>query len=218
MCRARGFAARRACRRGRGHGGHSRAGHLPHRPRNRAAGRLHGAVARGRDSETGGMGMSDAGGAFLKKSRQLLLQDFLPKIERSVTVLNDDDIWWRPNDASNSIGNLLLHLSGNVTMWIVGGVGGRLFERNRQQEFDERAHIPASELLRRLRAAMAQADEVLGSVTDADLLSRRQIQSYDVTVLEAIYHVVEHFAMHTGQIILLSKARTGDDLKLWQQP
>ena len=103
-------------------------------------------------------------------------------------------------------------------MWIVGGVGGRLFERNRQQEFDERAHIPASELLRRLRAAMAQADEVLGSVTDADLLSRRQIQSYDVTVLEAIYHVVEHFAMHTGQIILLSKARTGDDLKLWQQP
>jgi len=162
--------------------------------------------------------MSDAGGAFLKKSRQLLLQDFLPKIERSVAVLNDDDIWWRPNDASNSIGNLLLHLSGNVTMWIVGGVGGRLFERNRQQEFDERAHIPASELLRRLRAAMAQADEVLGSVTDADLLSRRQIQSYDVTVLEAIYHVVEHFAMHTGQIILLSKARTGDDLKLWQQP
>ena len=64
---------------------------------------------------------------------------------------------------------------------------------------------------------MEQADEVLRAVTDADLLSRRQIQSYDVTVLEAIYHVVEHFAMHTGQIILLSKARTGDDLKLWQQ-
>ena len=162
--------------------------------------------------------MSDAGGAFLKKSRKLLLQDFLPKIERAVSVLNDDDIWWRPNDASNSVGNLLLHLSGNVTMWIVGGVGSRPFERNRQQEFDERAHIPVSELLRRLRRTMEQADEVLSSVTDADLLSRRQIQSYDVTVLEAIYHVVEHFAMHTGQIILLSKARTGNDLKLWQQP
>ena len=80
--------------------------------------------------------MSDAGGAFLKKSRKLLLQDFLPKIERAVSVLNDDDIWWRPNDASNSVGNLLLHLSGNVTMWIVGGVGSRPFERNRQQEFD----------------------------------------------------------------------------------
>ena len=162
--------------------------------------------------------MSDAGGAFLKKSRKLLLQDFLPKIERAVSVLNDDDIWWRPNDASNSVGNLLLHLSGNVTMWIVGGVGSRPFERNRQQEFDERTHISATELLRRLRSTMEQADEVLNSVTDADLLSRRQIQSYDVTVLDAIYHVVEHFAMHTGQIILLSKARTGNDLKLWQQP
>src|SRR5207302_10276539 len=105
-----------------------------------------------------------------------------------------------------------------VTMWIGGGVGGRPFERNRQQEFDERAHIPVSELLRRLRRTMEQADEVLSSVTDADLLSRRQIQSYDVTVLEAIYQVAEHFAMHTGQIILLSKARTGGDLKLWQQP
>ena len=162
--------------------------------------------------------MSDAGGAFLKKSRKLLLQDFLPKIERAVSVLNDDDIWWRPNDASNSVGNLLLHLSGNVTMWIVGGVGSRPFERNRQQEFDERTHISATELLRRLRATLEQADEVLSFVTEADLLSRRQIQSYDVTVLDAIYHVVEHFAMHTGQIILLSKARTGNDLKLWQQP
>ena len=162
--------------------------------------------------------MSEAGGAFLKKSRKLLLQDFLPKIERAVSVLHDDDIWWRPNDASNSIGNLLLHLSGNVTMWIVGGVGSRPFERNRQQEFDERTHISATELLRRLRATLEQADEVLSFVTDADLLSRRQIQSYDVTVLDAIYHVVEHFAMHTGQIILLSKARTGNDLKLWQQP
>ena len=162
--------------------------------------------------------MSDAGGAFLKKSRKLLLQDFLPKIERAVSVLHDDDIWWRPNDASNSIGNLLLHLSGNVAMWIVGGVGSRPFERNRQQEFDERTHISATELLRRLLATLEQADEVLSSVTDADLLSRRQIQSYDVTVLDAIYHVVEHFAMHTGQIILLSKARTGNDLKLWQQP
>ena len=101
--------------------------------------------------------MSDAGGAFLKKSRKLLLQDFLPKIERAVSVLHDDDIWWRPNDASNSIGNLLLHLSGNVAMWIVGGVGSRPFERNRQQEFDERTHISATELLRRLRATLEQA-------------------------------------------------------------
>ena len=56
-------------------------------------------------------------------------------------------MWWRPNEASNSIGNLLLHLWGNVTQWIIGGVGGRPYERHRQQEFDERTHIPAKELL-----------------------------------------------------------------------
>jgi uncharacterized damage-inducible protein DinB len=162
--------------------------------------------------------MSEVGRTFLEKSRKLVLLDFVPKIERCLHGLGDEDIWWRPNEASNSIGNLVLHLCGNVTMWLIGGVGGRPFERNRQQEFDERDHIPAAELLRRLRAVIEQADQVLLSLDDAALMGRRQIQGYDVTVLEAIYHVVEHFGMHTGQIILLSKARTGKDLKLWEQP
>jgi uncharacterized damage-inducible protein DinB len=162
--------------------------------------------------------VSDVGRAFLEQSRKLLLSDFVPKIERCLQRLGDDDIWWRPNEASNSIGNLVLHLCGNATMWIIGGVGGRPFERNRQQEFDERDRIPAAELLGRLHAVIEQADEVLLSLDDASLIGRRHIQGYDVTVLEAIYHVVEHFGMHTGQIILLSKARTGEDLKLWEQP
>ena len=127
-------------------------------------------------------------------------------------------MWWRPNEASNSIGNLVLHLCGNVTQWIIGGVGGRPYERHRQQEFDERTHIPARELLRRLRAVVEEADEVISGLDAKALLTSRQIQGYDVTVLEAVYHVVEHFGMHTGQIILLSKARTGADLKLWQPP
>jgi uncharacterized damage-inducible protein DinB len=161
---------------------------------------------------------NDAGRAFLEKSRKLLLSDFVPKIERCLHRLGDEDIWWRPNEASNTIGNLVLHLCGNVTMWMIGGVGGRPFERNRRQEFDQREHIPAAELLSRLRAVIEQADEVLLSLDSASLMEQRHIQSYDVTVLEAIYHVVEHFGMHTGQIILLSKARTGEDLKLWEQP
>ncbi len=59
-------------------------------------------------------------------------------------------------------------------------------------------------------------NDVIGAVTASDLMSRREIQGYEVTGLEAIYHVVEHFSMHTGQIILLSKARIGQDLKLWE--
>lgn len=162
--------------------------------------------------------MTDVGRTFIEKSRRLLVADYVPKIERCVQRLGDEDVWWRPNEASNSIGNLILHLCGNVTMWMVGGVGGRPFERDRQQEFDERTPLPAAELLGRLRAVVREADEVLRSLDDAALLSRRQIQGYDVSTLEAIYHVVEHFGMHTGQIILLSKARTGEDLGLWRAP
>ncbi len=103
-------------------------------------------------------------------------------------------------------------------MWIAGGVGSLPFERHRQREFDERRQIPAAELRSRLRIVVQQADEVMSAVAQNDLLSRRQIQGYDVTVLEAIYHVVEHFSMHTGQIIMLSKARVEGDLTLWEPP
>ncbi len=156
--------------------------------------------------------------AFLLKSRSLLVSDYLPKIERSLERLSDDDVWWRANEASNSIGNLVLHLCGNVTQWIIGGVGGRPFERHRQREFDERTHIAPGELLRRLRAVVEEAAQVIDGLDADALLTSRQIQGYDVTVLEAVYHVVEHFGMHTGQIILLSKARTGADLRLWEPP
>jgi uncharacterized damage-inducible protein DinB len=138
------------------------------------------------------------------------------KIQRCLERIDEKDVWWRPNEASNSIGNLMLHLSGNVTMWIIGGVGRRPFERNRQMEFDERRAIAAADLLGQLRAVVSEAEDVIRAVTSDELLSRRHIQGYDVTVLEAIYHVVEHFGMHTGQIILLSKARTGENLTLWR--
>jgi uncharacterized damage-inducible protein DinB len=155
------------------------------------------------------------GDAFTRKSRELLAQDYLPKIERSIGGLNDDDIWWRPNAASNSIGNLMLHLRGNVAMWIVGGVGGRPFKRDRDREFDERRPIVRGELLARLQAVTSEAAEIIGALDDRRLLDVTQIQGYEVTILEAVYHVVEHFGMHTGQIILLAKARLGHDLALW---
>jgi uncharacterized damage-inducible protein DinB len=162
--------------------------------------------------------MDTIGNAFLEHSRILLTTDFLPKIESCLGRLSDADIWWRPNHASNSVGNLVLHLCGNVGQWILNGVGEREFLRRRQQEFDERGPIPRAELIAKIRTIVAAADEVLGRLDTAELLARRSIQGYDVTVLGAVYHVVEHFAMHTGQIIVLTKARTAADLKLWDPP
>lgn len=160
----------------------------------------------------------DASQDFLRKSRELLLGEYLPKIEGCLERLSEQDVWWRPNERSNSIGNILLHLCGNVTEWMIGGVGGSPYERHRQQEFDERRLLPKLETLDKVRVVVRSADEVLSQISGKELTERRRIQGYDVTVLEAIYHVVEHFSMHTGQIILLTKARTGEDLGLWHPP
>lgn len=162
--------------------------------------------------------MTDIGRLFLEQSASLLSTDYLPKIRRCVDELSDDDVWYRANETSNSIGNLMLHLNGNVRQWIVAGVGGRAFDRKRQAEFDERKHVPKRELYDALATTIKEACDVIAAVPPESLLTTRHIQFYDVTIFEAIYHVVEHFSMHTGQIILLAKARTGKDLKLWQPP
>jgi uncharacterized damage-inducible protein DinB len=152
----------------------------------------------------------DISRAFLDQSRRLLTDSHLPRIERCVEGLSDENLWWRANPQSNSIGNLILHLAGNVRQWIISGLGGLPDVRERQREFDEREPIPGAELLSRIRMTVAEADRVLANVPSTTLLEHRRIQSYDVTVLQAIYTVVEHFSMHTGQIILLAKTWKGD--------
>jgi len=159
--------------------------------------------------------MSTIGTAFLKESRLLLVGDYLPKIERCVTLLTDEQIWWRANPASNSIGNLLLHLSGNVRQWIVVGLGGAVDERDRDAEFAQRDLIPRDELLSRLRETLREADQTLTNFDDERLLERFRIQGTEVTALAAIMHVVEHFSMHTGQIILLAKMFAEVDLEFY---
>jgi uncharacterized damage-inducible protein DinB len=152
--------------------------------------------------------MTDLAQTFVNESRRLMSQN-LAKIEHALEGVSDGDVWWRPNETSNSIGNLLLHLRGNLRQWIVGGVGGRPYERDRPREFSERERIPANQLLDRLREVVGEANEVIGAMTGDTLAARKTIQTRDVTALEAIYHVVEHFSMHTGQILYIVKLRTG---------
>ena len=152
---------------------------------------------------------------FIQRAREFLREQYLPKIERCVEKLTDEQVWWRPNDESNSIGNLLLHLSGNARQWIVSGLGGTSDERRRQTEFDERRVIPRAELLGILRTTIADVDRVLASFDPARLLERYPIQGTESSALEAIFHVTEHFSMHTGQIILLTKLLAKKDLRFY---
>jgi uncharacterized damage-inducible protein DinB len=160
--------------------------------------------------------MNDTGEEFIARSRYHLTEDFLPKIERCLERLSDEQIWWRPNEQSNSIGNLVLHLCGNARQWIVCGVGGAEDQRNRDAEFAQREMTPRSELSSLLKRTLADVDATLAQVGTTQLLDRRTIQGTDVSVLEAILHVVEHFSMHTGQILMLTKMLTNADLAFYQ--
>ncbi len=156
------------------------------------------------------------GAAFLTQSREYLTAHYLPKIQAALEQLDEADLWWRPNPASNAIGNLLLHLAGNIRQWIVGGVGGMPDRRDRPAEFAATGHRSREELLRILTDAVLEADAVLARTDPASLHELRAIQGRECTVLAAIYHVVEHFGMHTGQILYIAKLRSGKDLEFYK--
>ena len=134
------------------------------------------------------------------------------RIETCVNKLADDQLWSRAGEHSNAAGNLCLHLAGNVRQWIIHGVGGAPDVRQRDTEFAARGGVSREELLARLRQTVDDACRILDRLPPARLLDSITPQNYQVTVAEAILHVVEHFAEHTGQIILLTKAYTGQDL------
>ena len=160
--------------------------------------------------------MNETGREFIKRSRYHLSEDFLPKIERCVALLSDEQIWSRPNEESNSIGNLLLHLSGNARQWIVCGVGAATDARDRDSEFARRKIIARDDLLTLLRQTISDVDATLAGFDVDSLLEHKRIQGLEVSALEAILHVVEHFSMHTGQIILLTKMIANSDLGFYE--
>ena len=163
-------------------------------------------------TKSDGLAGMEVSRAFIQCARKFLKNDYLPKIERCLEQLTDEQVWWRPNAESNSIGNLLLHLCGNARQWIVSGLGGETDRRVRQREFDERTMISRSELLSRLRETLVDVDMVLADFDGQRILDQHRIQDSEVTSLDAIFHVTEHFSMHTGQIILLTKMLTKEDL------
>jgi uncharacterized damage-inducible protein DinB len=165
-----------------------------------------------KSEEKFGAGVSQA---FIEKARKLITEEYVPKIETCLERLTDQQVWWRPNPESNSIGNLLLHLSGNARQWIICGLGEATDDRRRQSEFDARDAMPRDELLNTLRTTVAEVESVLVSFDRARLLNEYRIQGNITSALDAIFHVTEHFAMHTGQIIFVTKHLTAQDLHFY---
>jgi uncharacterized damage-inducible protein DinB len=155
---------------------------------------------------------------FLADARKLLATEHAPHIVKCLEQLEDDEIWWRPNDASNSAGNLVLHLCGNVRQWIISNLGETAFERDRDAEFAERGPIPRKDLIERVKRTVREACAVLDRLPESTLHRKFTIQGLHVTGLEAVAHVVEHFAYHTGQIVYITKLKGGKDLRFTNLP
>jgi hypothetical protein len=142
----------------------------------------------------------------------------LARIKHCVNQLSDEQVWWRARPGLNSIGNLILHLRGNIRQWIVSGIGGTVDDRQRPAEFAERGPIPKEELLRKLDQDVQAARDVLTRVTTRQLLEIRRIQGFEVTGLAAVFDSVPHSRGHTQEIVNLTRCQLGDKYQFAWKP
>jgi uncharacterized damage-inducible protein DinB len=159
----------------------------------------------------------DVATLFLAAAKDKLIGQYWPRMKKAIEPLSDEQIWWRPNEASNSIGNLLLHLNGNVQQWLVASFERQADARNRPAEFNERDRIDRNTLVAALDATLARASAVLDRLTEEDLRRTYTIQRYTVSGLFAVFQVVEHFSMHYGQTLYIAKQLTGNDLGFYRE-
>jgi hypothetical protein len=160
---------------------------------------------------------SELASVFLDFARKKLLDQYWPRLKACVEPMTVEQVWWRPNEASNSVGNLILHLNGNMTQWLVASFNKDEDKRNRPEEFAAHGGLTAAKLLSRLGATIAEAEKVLNRLTVDELLATYVIQGYTVRGLDAVFQVIEHFGLHYGQIAYISKSLSGKDLGFYRE-
>jgi len=153
--------------------------------------------------------LADAGG---------VLDECMKKIRHCLDQLSDEQVWWRPREEMNSIGNLLLHLRGNIRQWIVAGLGHVEDDRDRAAEFSHAGPIPTSELMAQLANVVSDAKTVLAQRTPPEMLANCRIQGFELTGWKALFDSIPHFKGHTQEIICLTRMQLGTDYQFEWQP
>jgi hypothetical protein len=156
--------------------------------------------------------------AALESMRKRITQ-FLPgQIRQAVQQLTDDELWWRPNAESNSVGNLILHLSGSIRNYLCRSIGGFDYARDRAAEFAARGPIPREELLAIFETMVEQASRTLESFDTSTFLNTTEEPDYYPHVFDQICGIVTHLALHTGQIIYVAKMlKAGSLEEIWKR-
>lgn len=135
-----------------------------------------------------------------------------PKIKKCFDELSEEEIWQRPNPSSNSIGNIVVHLCGNITQYILSSLGNVEDKRERDKEFSIRGGLNKKELYDKLKSTVDEAASVVQNMDRTDLLRKRSVQGYELSAIGIIIHVVEHYSYHTGQIIFWTKLLKDKDM------
>lgn len=154
--------------------------------------------------------------ALLHEFRRRVFEESMQRIERCLNLLDEKQIWFRPNEHVVSVGNLVLHLCGNGRQWIVSGLGAVPDFRKRSEEFEQRGPIAKMELIRTLRLLQTDMEKVLENLNPTELLHVRKVQTFEETGMAILLHVMEHFSYHTGQITLHTKLMTQQDTGYYQ--
>ena len=153
---------------------------------------------------------------LIRETKYRLLEESIPRLHKCLDKLSEAEIWYRPNTHTVSIGNLVLHLNGNVRQWLISGLGGAPDLRRRQQEFDKMGPIPTSELKEMLDILENDIEVVLEGLSKSDLITERTIQGYKSSGVSILVHVVEHFSYHVGQVTIMVKSRKDVDMGYYQ--
>lgn len=153
---------------------------------------------------------------FVAEVRRRLIAESVPRLKTCLALLSQEEIWQRPNRETVSIGNLVLHLNGNLRQWVLSTLGGLPDTRQRQSEFDEPGPLPTAELLGRLDEVMSGVEQVLARVTPDVLLATHRVQGFEETGTAILLHVTEHYSYHVGQITYAVKSRKAVDVGYYQ--
>jgi uncharacterized damage-inducible protein DinB len=146
------------------------------------------------------------------------LETSFSTIVHCLEQLDDEQVWWRPRTEMNSIGNLVLHLAGNVRQWIISGIGAADDRRQRAEEFSERGPRPKTEILQQLSDVIAEASDVLAKATAEEMAVTRRVQEFGCTGWRTIFDSVPHFKGHTQEIVSMTRMQLGAAYKFQWQP
>jgi uncharacterized damage-inducible protein DinB len=162
------------------------------------------------------MQTTDLSKTALEAIRSRITRILPAQIRSCVEKLSEEQLWWRPNEQANSVGNLVLHVSGSMRHYLSNRVGGIEYERDRPAEFAERGPLAKQQLLETFDETIRQASQVLDSFDTSRFLDTTDEQDYVPTLFDAIFNIAIHLATHAGQIVYVTKMlKEGSVDELW---